>query len=311
MRYGCDVSVLITVYNQASSLEIVLKHIARQDYTGSWEIILCDDGSEEDSLKIIKDISRSLERPIRFIWQSRIGERRAASRNNALRCASGRIVILMDGDLAVPREFISRHVACHANERSAVYGSRRWLFLGDWPPSVPAESVVDSLLSTGADISSLYSEMWFQKKYANSLYSWLGCMGCNFSFIRDVDTILFDETFVGWGGEDQEFACRLHVHHGYDLTFVPSIFGLHLDKGSRANFRSVRPTAHVEIVQYLRNIVHFCQQYPQLDMFPIWEGLGLFEFDLTLHTWTVAKNPNFEREHIDALLSIAKGTRCR
>jgi glycosyltransferase involved in cell wall biosynthesis len=110
-------------------LRSYLKHVAAQDYTGSWEIIVCDDGSEDDSLKVIRNISRSLERPLRFIWQSRIGERRAVSRNSALRCASGRIVILMDGDLAVPHDFISQHVASHANARSAVYGSRHWLFI--------------------------------------------------------------------------------------------------------------------------------------------------------------------------------------
>lgn len=298
----CFVTVVIAVYNQNSTLKIVLDLLERQDYEGLWEIIVCDDGSDVDTSRIVKDAAQSLSRSIRYVWQPRNGWRLAKSRNNALRCANGHIIILMDGDLAVRPDFVSRHVASHSDERTAVFGTRRWLFLGDLPREVPIERVVELLLFREADISALYSETWLQEKYTRSAHPWLACMGCNFSFVQGVDSILFDEKFVGWGGEDQEFACRLHVRYGYNLRFVPSIVGLHLDRGCRRSFVSVRPKSHSEIVQYFRNIAYFCDCYPELDMIPACMGLGHFQLDPESNTWGMATRPNFDRTHIHSLL---------
>jgi hypothetical protein len=43
-----------------------------------------------------------------------------------LHCANGNIIVLMDADLAVAPDFVSRHAECHAaGQRRLVCGARR------------------------------------------------------------------------------------------------------------------------------------------------------------------------------------------
>lgn len=301
-----DVSVLVTAYNQNSTLEIVLKKLLQQDFQGSWEIIVCDDGSDEDTLSIVKHISRTTGPPIRYVWQSRNGERRARSRNNGLRLATGRIVIFVDGDIAVKQDFISAHVACHTGGRTAVCGSRYWIFMDDYPSKPQLESAIESLMLKNAELLSLYTEIWFQKQYADS-QPWATCLGGNFSFSRDQEAIFFDERFVGWGAEDQEFACRLLRRHHYALRFDPSLFGFHLDQGKSSGHTKVRPRSPAEIEDYLRNIVYFCGQYPdEQELYPACIGIGHFELDPSRNIWQSAKEPRFSKKHIRYLLLTAQ-----
>jgi glycosyltransferase involved in cell wall biosynthesis len=304
MENTFDVSVLVTAFDQNSTLEIVLQALLEQTFEGTWEIIVCDDGSRQDTLSVIRRVSERARPPIRYIWQSRQEERRAMSRNNALRCARGRVIVLLDGDIAVKRDFISSHIACHTGGRTAVCGSRYWLFLGDLPES-SHHDVVQSLLLQDLDVSSLYSENWFQERYGNSAQPWAACWGCNFSFVRDENLLLFDEKFVGWGAEDQEFACRLHERYNYTLLFVPSLFGFHLDQGKRSTFTPVRARSPIEIANYITNLVYFWNLYPTIDMVPGCIGIGQFEFDPVLNHWRPAKQPSSETSHIRALMATA------
>jgi glycosyltransferase involved in cell wall biosynthesis len=304
---ACDASVVVTAYDQAALLQITLGCLERQDYRGVWEVVICDDGSREDTLREIKNVFRAGEVPVRYVWQARDGERRARSRNNALRCANGRVVILIDGDIAVPSDFVSRHMALHTGGRTVVYGTRRWLFLADVPPGLQVGAVIDSHLTVESGASTLFSEEWlFQEKFAHSSNPWRACMGCNFSFSRDDVQILFDETFVGWGYEDIEFAYRLHELYGYCLQFAPSIFGLHLDHSSRSDFAIFRPTSHRDIGQLLRNVIHFYDLYPHLDVVVACEILGHFEYNPSTDIWSVAQQSDYARCNITSIEAAAR-----
>jgi glycosyltransferase involved in cell wall biosynthesis len=307
MRHDCDVSVLVTAYNQTRILPVVLKCLASQSYGGSWEIIVCDDGSEDNTLNVVENASSALGVYVRYVWHPRSGERRAAVRNKGLLCAKGHLIICIDGDIAVRPDFISNHVANHAASRTIVYGTRRWLFLGDLPKGAPIEPIVELLLLNESDNSPLHCDLQYQQMFAASTCPWLACMGCNFSFVRGVEAVLFDEHFVGWGCEDQEFACRLHSQYGYRFQFSRAIDVLHLDERSRKDFVPLmRPRSHSDIVGYTRNLIHFCDSYPQFDASVICRGLGLFEIDPEHGLWRRAKRPKFDREHICSLLAVAR-----
>jgi len=307
MSYSMDATVLVTAYNQTSLLRITLSLLKRQDYDGAWEIVVCDDGSDEDTLSAIKALDEKSGVPVRYIWQARDGARRAKSRNNALRCANGRVIVLLDGDIAVPADFVSRHMAFHASNRTAIYGTRRWMFLGDLPQNESFETHIDSLLSADANTSNFLSEAWlFQEKFACSSEPWRGCMGCNLSFTRDSEQILFDEAFVGWGYEDIELAYRLHRKFGYHIQFVPSLYGLHLEGSPRSEFVLFRPRTHLDIVQLLRNVLYFYDLYPELNVVAACEILGHFEYDSEANIWKVAKKPNYSEANIQSTLAIAR-----
>jgi glycosyltransferase involved in cell wall biosynthesis len=87
-----DVSVIVPVYNRSSLLNRALDSLIGQYPVGA-EIIVVDDGSEEDIRKLV--ISHSLKpRYIRHEHNKGGG----AARNTGIRAASGRFVTFLDSD---------------------------------------------------------------------------------------------------------------------------------------------------------------------------------------------------------------------
>lgn len=301
-----DASIVVTAYNQTALLRTTLPLVRDQDFPGEWEVIVCDDGSAEDTLSVLRSVFRRPSPPVRYIWQSRLSPSVARSRNNGLRVAGGNVVLLLDGDMAIPPDFLSRHVAEHKAPRTAVCGTRKWLFLRDLGDICNLRSIVASLLKRSLEKEGLYSEEAFQRKYAASPYPWISSMSCNLSLTGN-SQVFFDEAFIGWGAEDHEFACRLNLRHGFSIQLNTSLCALHLEQRSLQEFVPMRPENHAQIVQYLQNVLRFKEAYPEVDMIAACVGLGYYELDRESNLWQRTTQPKFDRNHISSLLSQAEG----
>lgn len=88
------ISIIVPVYNNAPYLKQCLDSICGQTYT-DLEIIAVNDGSEDDSLKILESYANSDSR-IKVINQPNRGV--SASRNAGLEVASGHYIMFLDGD---------------------------------------------------------------------------------------------------------------------------------------------------------------------------------------------------------------------
>ena len=51
------VSIIMGIYNCADTLEEAIESILKQTY-GEWELIMCDDGSQDDTYKIAMQFSK-------------------------------------------------------------------------------------------------------------------------------------------------------------------------------------------------------------------------------------------------------------
>ena len=88
------ISVIVPVYNAQKTLERSVTSIMNQSYPGL-EIILVDDGSRDDSLKICRALARRDSR-IKVISREHGGC--AAARNTALEAMTGDYVMFADSD---------------------------------------------------------------------------------------------------------------------------------------------------------------------------------------------------------------------
>ena len=103
-----DCSLIITTYNWEKALELVILSSIRQSYLPV-EIIVADDGSTDDTRKLIKSFCNKSPIPIIHSWQKDKGFRAAKSRNKAISKAIGDYIILIDGDMILHKDFVRDH----------------------------------------------------------------------------------------------------------------------------------------------------------------------------------------------------------
>jgi len=90
----CDVSVIITAYNESQAIHRAINSALSQTFENI-EIIIIDDNSTDDTLKLIKEYSCIDKITIIKHKQNRGG---SAARNTGIEAASGDYIALLDGD---------------------------------------------------------------------------------------------------------------------------------------------------------------------------------------------------------------------
>lgn len=107
------VSIIVPVYNAHNCLERCLMSIIRQSYP-QWELILVDDGSQDDSLEICKGYSDKDSR-IRVIHTENCGV--SSARNTGIENAHGEYITFVDSDDMIHPDFLSE---CLSNKEDLI-----------------------------------------------------------------------------------------------------------------------------------------------------------------------------------------------
>jgi glycosyltransferase involved in cell wall biosynthesis len=110
------VSILVPAYNAASTIADTLRSALDQSYPAI-EVIVVDDGSQDETARIVQVIADSDTR-IRFIHQVNQGV--ASARNMALGASSGGFIAPLDADDLWHRDKIARQVRRFAESGSRV-----------------------------------------------------------------------------------------------------------------------------------------------------------------------------------------------
>ena len=117
-----NVSLLISTYNWKKALELSLRSVFDQTILPK-EILIADDGSTDDTRKLIDEMREISPIPIIHFWQEDNGFRVAIIRNKALASATGDYIVQIDGDIFLNRHFIQDHIEM-AQSGFLVCGSR-------------------------------------------------------------------------------------------------------------------------------------------------------------------------------------------
>ncbi len=89
------ISVIIPTYNRASFLKQALNSVLQQTKSCD-EIIVADDGSNDNSRELVTLFSKQCEIPVRYIYQHNLGP--AAARNHGIRKAEYSFLAFLDSD---------------------------------------------------------------------------------------------------------------------------------------------------------------------------------------------------------------------
>lgn len=265
---GTDVAVVVTTYNRPMALAWVLASLSKQTVIPG-AIVVADDGSGEETFQVIQDWRDYFGRhhpQIRLIhaWQEDLGFRAAAARNFAVERAKAacnpKVLVLMDGDCLAPPHFIQNHLALL--EPGTMVAGGRGLLTQTYTKQLEqlAEKRAPHELVTALQLFSSPYRLWLSKacdRYL-SMVQWTHPIlnrfrdakpkdealvrTCNLSlWVSDFDRVNgFDESFVGWGLEDTEFAVRL-IAQGVRIRsgrFATNVFHLWHPERSRSDLHA-------------------------------------------------------------------------
>ncbi len=122
-RYKYKLSILIPMYNEAETIRFVLNKVCKALENQSFEIIVVDDGSSDESKKMVQQFqSLHPKLAIKYIYQHNLGKGGAI--RTGIEAASGEILVVQDADLEYDPEDILPLIPPFEQGTRVVYGSR-------------------------------------------------------------------------------------------------------------------------------------------------------------------------------------------
>ena len=114
-----DVSVIIPARNAAATVAQQLDALARQDFSGTWEVLVADNGSTDDTIQTALSFSDRL--PDLRVVDASAQAGSSFARNQAAAVAAGKLLCFCDADDVVAPGWLAALVAC-ASEFDVVGG---------------------------------------------------------------------------------------------------------------------------------------------------------------------------------------------
>lgn len=108
-NYFPSLSVIVPSYNSAKTIRECLQHVTSMEYPHKYEIILVDDGSTDDTVKIAREFD------VRIMHRKE-NKGKAASLNEAIASAKGELIACIDSDTYPPKHLLVESVP-HMEEK--------------------------------------------------------------------------------------------------------------------------------------------------------------------------------------------------
>ena len=196
-------SIVIPTYDRKPILEKCLLALETQDYSGHYEVVVVDDGSNDGTVEWLRDTNFP---HVRLICQDHQGP--SAARNLGVEQAKGDIIIFIDSDLVVLPGFLSNH------DEKLQQGRR--------------DTGSDRFFTYGRVVNTANFENPTSEPYKITDYSAAFFATGNVAIARHwlIKAGLFDTGFQLYGWEDLELGVRLK-NLGLTLIKAPDAVGYH------------------------------------------------------------------------------------
>lgn len=218
-----EATVIASFYNKIDYLKLVLAGFESQT-NKDFELIIADDGSSENVVKEIEDISKNYSFHIKHIWQEDKGFRKNRILNQAVLASNTNYLIFIDGDCIPHSLFVEEHIkskiasTCLTGRRVNLSEKITRQLNEDKIKNRFLEKntlllVKDGLFGNSFDIEKgFYFKNKFLRNYFNKKNR--GLLGCNFSIHKE-DLLRingFDERYEAPSiGEDSDIQFRLEL----------------------------------------------------------------------------------------------------
>ncbi|WP_194438279.1 glycosyltransferase family 2 protein [Vibrio fluminensis] len=256
-------TLIITTYNWKEALKVVLESVKHQTILPN-EVIVADDGSREDTKLLIEEMAQNFPVALIHSWQIDDGFRAAQSRNRAIAKSSGDYIIIIDGDIVLPQNFIADHLK-NAKKEQFIQGGRV-LLNQKLTHNLILEGKLPSIFSKGIkNRKNMISSEIFSAVFSKISNTDKSTRSCNMSFWREdiLEINGFNNDFVGWGREDSEFVHRM-LNAGKTrlyLKFAGVGYHLYHNENSRASLAQNDEILEKTIQQHLKRCENGVDQF--------------------------------------------------
>lgn len=219
-----DVSIIICTRNRSTQLVRALDTVARMRSQQSWEAIVVDNASTDDTASVIAGFAARDPR-FRHVHEAKPGL--GAARDTAWRHASGALVSFTDDDCYVAEDFVDRVVEAFGDRPDKGYLAGRILLHDPTdapitimtradPLDIPPRSFIPPGVTQGANLS-------FRREVLEAIGGFSRDMGAGTPFpCEDVDAVA-SASWMGFAGGYDPRPTVSH-HHGRKEADIPGIF---------------------------------------------------------------------------------------
>jgi glycosyltransferase involved in cell wall biosynthesis len=204
-------TLITPTYNWPEALELLLLSILNQTVLPN-EVIIADDGSRDDTKKLINRFQKTFPVPLIHIWHEDIKNRKPCIMNKAIADAKYDYIVEIDGDIIMNKHFIEDHLT-FAQKGHYLFGSRVSIQEKLLPELFSKKNIHFGLFSKGIKKRGRTIRIPFLMNFAKSVDKRSRKLrGCNMSFWKEdfIKVNGFNEGLVGWGMDDSEMIQRLH-----------------------------------------------------------------------------------------------------
>ncbi len=210
-------SVIIPVYNRPEEVDELLHSFENQTYTGEYEIIIVEDGSQRECREVVDRYRGKL--PVRYLKKQNTGP--GLSRNFGMKNARGNYFIILDSDVIVPPLYLETVHRALSTHYTGVFGApdRAHPSFDTFQKAV--SYAMTSYLTTGG-LRGHKKNKRFQLR----------------SFNMGMSRAVYEKT-GGFGsrriGEDIEFSYRIS-RQGFSRQYIDGAYVYHKRRSSPAAF---------------------------------------------------------------------------
>lgn len=242
------ISVILIVFNRSDLMKRSLISLNCQSILPD-EVIVTDDGSEENILEVLKSIAPKLNYKLKYVRQENNGFRAAKARNNGARLAQNEYLVFCDQDILSTKNYL----------KTFTDNADKAKFIVSYPVRLTKEQTLNvnsKMIETfGYDSILRYGQrLKIKKQYLKDNYSYF-LKKINYTkkgpklrsgvFAIHKDTFIkvngFDEKYKGWGNEDDDLGNRLYAADIIGYNPFWNEFPIHMfhesnhDGGERVN----------------------------------------------------------------------------
>ncbi|MBL7190467.1 glycosyltransferase [bacterium] len=211
------ISLIIPTYNRIEITDVFIYQLVKYHQDDLHEIIISDDGSEQDQVKVIEKYKSEIKIPCKAVRQRNKGFRSARARNNGARISTGDYLCFLDQD-CIPSIDYFKHTKRFARSNRFII-TRPIYTKKDEKEKICDDSAVEYLVKLYEEHKKhLYKLVVKDYIYHIGKHLGIGDMrpklqAGGFSLFKDKFQSVngFDDNYIGWGHPDDDLGRRLYL----------------------------------------------------------------------------------------------------